>query len=449
MEQELSSFDHLRDLLDQVLIWLGSDLFAYASLAQFAVIALSLGLSWLLAGALRKLLGGVHLEVPILARIAPFFSPLTVPAFALLLIATAGVVAEEFTLPTYLFDIATSLLTAWLVIRFAVNFIRSQALRRLVASVAWLIAALNIVGLLDPITRTLGAARFSVGDVSISLLSIINGLLAFFLLIWLALAASRLLENRVDALSDVNPSARELVKKLARIALVILAVMIAFNATGVDLTALAVFSGALGVGLGFGLQKVVANFVSGVILLMDRSIKPGDVIETQGTYGWINHLGARYTSIITRDGTEFLVPNEDMITQSVINWSFSDRRVRRKIPISVSYECDLRKAMSLMEEAAHDIHRVLKSPPPAARLMGFGDNGVDLELRLWIEDPQSGVVNVASEVMLAIWDAFHKEGIDFPFPQRVVHFANATPPKESVAPSNEEQDPGSDAGKKS
>lgn len=142
-----------------------------------------------------------------------------------------------------------------------------------------------------------------------------------------------------------------------------------------------------------------------------------------------------------------------MITQSVINWSFSDRRVRRKIPISVSYECDLRKAMSLMEQAAHDIHRVLKSPAPAARLMGFGDNGVDLELRLWIEDPQSGVVNVASEVMLAIWDAFHEEGIDFPFPQRVVHFANdmpmAAPQSVQAEDADLEQDPALDAGKKS
>jgi small-conductance mechanosensitive channel len=420
-----------------ILAWVSRDLLSYATLAQLAVVLLGLLLARLLAGLLVRGFGRMREELPGFARIGPILKPLLAPTVALLLIGTAQYGAGELALPHYLLSVATALLTAWLVIRLAVNLIRSDVLRRTVAVIVWSVAALHIVGLWGPITGALDAARIKVGDVSVSVLGIFNGVIAFLLFIWLALLLSRLVENRVDRIHDVSESARELVKKLARITLVILALVLALNATGIDLTALAIFTGALGVGLGFGLQKVVSNFVSGMILLMDRSIKPGDVIETQGTYGWINHLGARYTSIITRDGTEFLIPNEDMITQPVINWSFSDRKVRRKIPVSVSYRTDLRRAMAIMEEASVEIPRVLKDPPPSARLLGFGDNGVNLELRAWIEDPRSGVANVASDVMLAIWDRFHEEGIEFPYPQRVVHFAG--PPPGPVPPAEEEK----------
>lgn len=427
MENTGQAIEQFKQLLADILAWLMSDLFAYATLGQLAILAVAAMLSVLVGRGLVRISAKLTEELPAFARLDPYLRPLYAPLVGLLLIGMLNLVAGELELPHYLFSIALSLLSAWLVIRIAVNLISSKALQRLVGTIAWTIAALNIVGLLDPISRTLEAARFRMGEVSISALAIVNGALVFFFLIWMALFIARLLEGRVDRLADVNPSARELVKKLSRILLVILAFLLALNATGIDLTALAVFSGALGVGIGFGLQKVVANFISGVILLMDRSIKPGDVIETQGTYGWINHLGARYTSIITRDGTEFLIPNEDMITQPVVNWSFSDRRVRRKIPVSVSYESDIRKAMALMEEAAKSAPRVLKNPPPVARLMAFGESGVDLELRLWIEDPQAGVVNVASEVMLAIWDMFHEEGIVFPYPHRVVEIKGAPP----------------------
>ena len=432
MESATDPLAHLEALAREALAWLTSDLFAYATLAQLGALLLALALAHLMGRALCRLLAKLPEDLPFFSRIAPYLEPCYFPAIALLLTATGGLVARRYELPAYLLEIAASLLTAWLVIRLSVNIIRSRALRKVVATVALTLAALDIVGLLDPLAATLDAARLTVGEVTISALGVLKGAVIFVVVIWAALLLARLVERRIDALSDVAPSARELVKKLARIALVAFALLLGLNATGIDLTALAVFSGALGVGLGFGLQKVVANFVSGVILLMDRSIKPGDVIETQNTYGWINHLGARYTSIITRDGTEFLIPNEDMITQPVINWSFSDRKVRRKIQVSVAYSTDLREAMRLMEEAAMGVSRVLGDPAPASRILAFGDNGVELELRIWIEDPQSGVVNVASEVMLAIWDRFHEAGIEFPFPQRVVHMAGRADPESSV-----------------
>jgi small-conductance mechanosensitive channel len=216
-----------------------------------------------------------------------------------------------------------------------------------------------------------------------------------------------------------------LLAKLAKIFLVTVAVLAAVTSVGINWAALAVFGGAVGVGIGFGLQKVVSNLISGVILLLDRSIKPGDVIEVGETYGWINKLAARYTSVITRDGREHLVPNEDMITMPVINWTYSSTKVRRHIPVGVSYKADLRKAMDLMIAAALETPRVLDDPDPKCLIKGFGDSAVNLELRLWIADPQNGVANVASDVMLKIWDKFHEHGIEIPYPQRDLHLISA------------------------
>ena len=176
---------------------------------------------------------------------------------------------------------------------------------------------------------------------------------------------------------------------------------------------------------GFGLQKVVSNLVSGVILLMDKSIKPGDVIQMGESYGRIQSLGARYVSVVTRDGTEYLIPNEDLITRQVINWSFSNPLVRLKIPVGVSYSSDVPTAMRAMRDSAAKIPRVLASPTPFCLLMGFGDSSVDLELRFWISDPENGIANVCSDVRLAIWERFAKQGIQIPFPQRDVHLRSS------------------------
>ena len=169
------------------------------------------------------------------------------------------------------------------------------------------------------------------------------------------------------------------------------------------------------------MQKIVSNLISGIILLLDKSIKPGDVITVGETYGWVNSLGARYTSLITQDGKEFLIPNEDLITQRVENWSFSNSTVRLKIPVSIAYSSDVRKAMSLCEEAARQTPRIIATPPPICLLVAFGNSSVDLELRAWINDPVNGVKNVKSDVLLRIWESFHEEGITIPYPQRDIH----------------------------
>jgi small-conductance mechanosensitive channel len=211
-----------------------------------------------------------------------------------------------------------------------------------------------------------------------------------------------------------------LVVKFLQMLLYGTAFFIGLRAVGVDLTGLAVLSGAIGVGLGFGLQKVVSNLVSGVIILLDKSIKPGDVISLGETFGWINSLGARYVSITTRDGREYLIPNEDLITGQVVNWSHSDEFVRLDIHFGTAYGDDPHKVRRIAIEAARTVPRVLGEQPPVCHIVGFGDSSIDYILRFWIRDPTGGLTNIRGNVYLALWDAFQAHGISIPFPQREV-----------------------------
>jgi small-conductance mechanosensitive channel len=313
-----------------------------------------------------------------------------------------------------------SLLTAWVLIRLATRLVKNASVARVIAFAAWTVAALNIFGLLDQTMVILDSWAVNLGEVRLSPLSVLKIGLALWFALWLANALSTLLERRLEY-SRATASTRVLVTKLTRITLVLMAILVALSSVGIDLTALAIFSGALGVGLGFGLQKIFSNLVSGVILLMDKSIKPGDVISLGTTFGWINHLALRYASVITRDGIEHLIPNEELITQRVENWSHSNNLVRLKAPIGISYDSDVRLAMKLCVEAAQMVPRVQVDPEPRCQLMGFGDNSVNMELRIWIDDPELGRANILSEVLLNVWDLFHEHGISIPFPQRDLH----------------------------
>jgi len=327
-----------------------------------------------------------------------------------------------------------SLLSAWLLIRIATKLLKSKTASRLVASVAWTLAILNISGLLSPALALLDSLSVTLGAVRISPLIIIKAGLLLWLSLWLSSVLSGFLDRRLETSEAISPAMRVLSVKLLHIALITAAILITFSAVGIDLTALAVFGGALGVGLGFGLQKIFSNLVSGVILLMDRSIKPGDTIAIGQTFGWINHLSARYVSVITRDGIEHLIPNEILITERVENWSYSDSSVRLRLPVGISYKSDVRKAIELCVESAMATPRILKDPPPRCLLRGFGDSSVDLELRVWINDPPNGRANVLSEILLGIWDRFHEHGIEIPFPQRDLHIRSGL---EHVSPRND------------
>ena len=212
-----------------------------------------------------------------------------------------------------------------------------------------------------------------------------------------------------------------LIEKIAGVVIIVAAFFVGIDMLGIDLTAFAVFSGALGLAIGFGLQKTVGNLIAGIILLMDRSIKPGDVIVVGDSFGWVNKIGVRAVSVITREGKEHLIPNENLMTQEVENWSYSSRAVRVKIEIGVAYDTDLRLAQRLMIEAAKESKRVLEEPAPVCWITGFGDSSVDHEVRFWITDPEGGVGNIKGGVFLSIWDKFQEAGIEIPFPQRDVH----------------------------
>ncbi|NNG05588.1 MAG: mechanosensitive ion channel [Inquilinus sp.] len=333
----------------------------------------------------------------------------------------AVLVATAAGWPIHFVEIVASLLNAWVIINLTSAVIRDPGWARFVAVCAWTLAALNIVGLLDETIAILDGLAISLAGLRISALAVIKGVLSLAVLLWAATMASRIFERRISAVQTLTPSVQVLFSKLLKIVLITIAIVAALSSVGIDLTAFAVFSGAVGVGIGFGLQKVVSNLISGVILLLDKSVKPGDVINVGQTYGWINSLGARYASVVTRDGTEFLIPNEDLITQQVVNWSYSNNEVRLRLPIGISYNADVHLAIRLCLEAAAAVPRVVAEPKSACLLRGFGDSSVDLELRIWIKDPQNGISNVKSEVLLLVWEKFHEHKVEIPFPQRDLH----------------------------
>lgn len=353
-------------------------------------------------------------------RVMLALRPLVLPAlwWILLVIATRG--ALVFSYSNRLLGIAATLVALWIVIHATSVLVRDPLLSRFIATTAWTIAALDILGLLGVIATALDSFALHIGSLRISALAVIKGALLLAILLWLATAVSHLVKGRITKVSGLTPSAQVLIANLLRITLVVLAVMVALNSVGIDVTALAVFSGAVGLGIGFGLQKIVSNLISGVILLLDKSIKPGDTIEIEKTFGWITSLGARYVSVRSRDGKEYLIPNEDLITHRVINWSYSTRLVRLDVEFGVAYESDLHLVRRLAVDAAHQAKRVLRDPPPICHVTGFGDSAITLLLRFWIDDPANGVTNIKGEVYLALWDLFRAHGIVIPFPQREV-----------------------------
>jgi len=354
---------------------------------------------------------------------------------SIFLLWAAIAVLKETGLRTFLMNLVLSLSTAWAVIRLITSVILDRFWARLVAVVAWSLAALNIVGLLDETFELLERIGFTVGDVHLTMLSILKALLLLIILLRAVRWLSTYLEQRLGGVSELTPSTRLMITKGIHITLLFLVALAALNSVGIDLTALAVFSGAVGVGVGFGLQKVVGNFVSGVILLSDKTIKPGDVVEIGDVYGRVNQMGGRCVSVVTRDEKEYLIPNESLVTQQVINWSYSALRIRLKADIGISYKADPAEAMDIITRSVAGLDRVLNDPAPKCLLTGFGDNSVNLQLRFWIQDPQNGVANITSEVLLNVWNVLKANHIEIPFPQRDVHLN--VPGRISISTENE------------
>ena len=329
---------------------------------------------------------------------------------------------REVTWPSrsYLLSIIGTLSFAWLTVVFLTRLIGSPILRKLVRYGAWAYVTLHILGLKEDAARLLHSIGFQAGDLRISLLLFVQAIAILGALIAVARFITNTTATRVRKTEDISPSMQVLIVKVIQIGLYAAAFVIGIRTLGIDLTGLAVLSGAIGVGLGFGLQKVVSNLVSGVIILLDKSIKPGDVISLGETFGWINTLGARYTSVVTRNGKEYLIPNEDLITGQVVNWSHSNDFVRLDINFGTAYGDNPHDVRRIAIEAASSVDRVLSHRAPVCHIVGFGDSSVDYILRFWIRDPTGGLTNIRGNVFLALWDAFEANNISIPFPQREV-----------------------------
>ena len=335
----LLDLEFLKALFADAQLWVEAEVLTFAALWELGAIAITLVLARIIAIPFRNWLEEQVEKTRLDARrtlVWRTLLPLITPIIWVILLWVAVAVADQLELRDKLMSVVVSLVNAWIVIRLITQFVREEVWARFIAVVVWVIAALNIVGLLQPTLDLLDGIALKVGQIRITALGIIEGLFYLVLLLWLANMASNLLERRIKKLPNITPSMQVLFSKLLKILLVIIAIFVAVNSVGIDLTALAVFGGALGVGIGFGLQKIVSNFISEIILLMDRSIKPGDTIGVAGTYGSIQSLGARYVSVITRDGIEHLIPNEELIVTRVENWSFSAKRVRLRCPVGVS-----------------------------------------------------------------------------------------------------------------
>ena len=317
--------------------------------------------------------------------------------------------------------VALALATALLLFHVitAARLARPAAL--LLAVVGFVATLAGTLGGLQPLVTALSGVGFSIGSREVSLLSVTNFIVVAALLFVVARIANRIATHVIARLNHFDPSQTVLVQKLASLGVITVAVLLGVDLLGIDLTALAFFSGAVGLAVGFGLQKTFGNLIAGLILLMDRSIKPGDVIVVADTFGQVSKIGVRAVSVITRDGKEHLIPNEKLMTEEVENWSYSSRDVRVHIPVGVAYSSDMALAQRLMIEAASASHRVLEHPVPSVWMKGFGDSSVDHDILIWISDPEAGVGNVRSEILNRIWTLFAEHGIEIPFPQRDVH----------------------------
>jgi len=333
----------------------------------------------------------------------------------------AGVQATALTL------IAGYLLVAWLIIQFITWFLPENIWVKFISLVIWVVAVLNILGIYQTVIDFLEEIELNLGEFQFSLILLVQGLIFFIIIFWIAGWLETFYRKRLQLSKNLTPSVRILLQKVGRITLFTVAFLIGLSSIGIDLTAFAFIGGAVGVGLGFGLQKIVSNFISGIIIILDKSIKPGDIVETDDVFGRVSSLNTRFVSVVTLSGKEYLIPNEDFITSQVINWSYSDDLVRLDSAVGVGYDSDLKLVRKLIIKAMEDKERILKKPEPVCLLKNFGDNTVDFEFRFWIQDPEAGVDNIRSEVLLDIWDLLQKNDVNIAFPQRDLHLKSITP----------------------
>jgi len=405
---------------------------------QFGLILAAAGIAWASDAAIHARVDMTSLAmrwpVPLRRLARVMVGSASTVVFAILVIA-ARVTMYHSTWPSrsYLLAVSAKLALAWLAIRLVTSVIRNEFIVKLVSLSAWFIAALSVIGQLGSTLDLLDSDQVSIvlGGLRLTPLVLIKLGALLIVALWLTSIASNFIESRINRSADLTPSIQVLLVKMIRMGLMTVAVIVALSAVGINLSALAVFSGAVGVGIGIGLQKIVANFISGIILLADKSVKPGDLVTIGDSSGRISAMKTRYISVAAGDGREFLIPNEDLVTQKVVNWTYTDKNTLVKVLFSANYDADPRLVCKLAIEIAAAAPRAIKGKPPNCILTEFAEAGMKFSLTFWIADPD-GMDNVKSDVMLALWDAFKREGIRVPYPVRELRIRGGALPVESV-----------------
>ncbi len=407
-------------------VWqeLVDDFSSAAMLWQVGIILGSLLIAWSINSLQRARLASSNVHQAAIEGLTRVLFPIS----SLLMVWLGQLVISHW-YNANLLELASRLLIAMAVIRLAVYVLRYvfspsgwlRATENVFSTAVWLILVLHVTGLLPDIIAALDSVRFNIGKSAVSLWLVIQGLFTVLVTVFIALWLSRLIENKLMQATNININMRVVINKVIRIAFVFIAVLVALSAVGLDITLLSVFGGALGVGLGFGLQKIASNYVSGFIILLDESMSLGDFVTIGSYYGSVQELRSRYMVLRQLDGTDVIIPNETLITSAVVNHTATRRRVKIALPIQVGYDTDLRATLELMKEVAGRHPRVMKEPAPDAKLVGFGESGIDLNLTVWVPDPENGAGDIPSTVYLNLWDEFKARGISIPFPQREVH----------------------------
>lgn len=411
------------EYLNLIITQIRNNLFIVSNLVELIIFTVITVAAYFLSLLFNKKIDKLLMKIKVIkeSRRKRIINKLLFPFLLMIFIWTYFIIATAFSLPAVIINIFGNLVTAWLIVKSITMFFPRNKMFRFLSIIIWIIAALRILNIYQETVNFLDGLAFTSGNLRISILLIAKVIIIFSILFWLSGKISKIISRRINRSSDLTPSIRVLLNKISKILIYISAALFTLSAVGVNLSAFAFLGGAVGVGIGFGLQKIVSNFISGIIILADKSIKPGDIVEIGGVYGWVKNLDTRFASIVTRSGKEYLIPNEDFITKEVINWSYSDDLVRVEAEVGVSYNSDLRLVEKLILESVEDKERILKSPKPNCILLGFGDNSVNFELHFWISDPRNGIPNIRSEVLFSIWDNFQEHDIEIPFPQRDYH----------------------------
>jgi small-conductance mechanosensitive channel len=403
---------------------------------QLGIVMAGAGIAYAAGAAIRSRIDmsslGMGWPAPLRLFMRVLVHSATIAIFALLM-RLARVIMSASTWPSrsYLLEVAAKLAFAWLVISLVTSVIRNAFIVRLVSVAAWLVAALSILNQLDPVIDALDSVSVVLGGLRLTPLLLIKLGALLIAALWVTNIASNFAESRITRSSDLTPSIQVLLVKMIRLGLMIFAVAVAMSAVGIDLSALAIFSGAAGVGIGFGLQKIVANFISGIILLADKSVKPGDLVTIGDSTGRINEMKTRYISVAAGDGREILIPNEDLVTQKVVNWTYTDKNTLVKVNFGTNYDADPRLVCKLAIEVGAAAPRAIKGKPPNCILTEFAEAGMKFSLTFWIADPD-GMDNVKSDVMLALWEVFKREGIRVPYPVREIRILSGALPVETT-----------------